>query len=220
MYKNALILTIFLLGLYVYCFHGKSVVEGFKSNRDCPNILIQKGSQIILKNTKLAEIPGVNPITFDNLEEYVEFLKWQKSQNMDCDVLFLKHEYDAQGNGVYKIRPDIMNPSGGSQAKSPGEIESLDDITVPANKNFPFPAQLPEKQLLMDASRNDAPYNQNSYPGFDQDNQYEGVDTPLDKLYNIETNKQQSDNAMDSNWGGVEYSKRVVNSGYYDANTR
>ena len=220
MYKKALILVIFVLGLYVYCSHGKNVYEGFNNKRDCPNILIQKGNKIYLKNTKLAEIPGVNPITFDNLEEYVEFLNWQKSQGMDCDVLFLKHEYDAQGNGVYKIRPDINNLNPGAQARTPGQIESLDDVTVPSSKNFPFPAQLPEQHLLVDASRNDPPYNQNSYPGFDQDNQYEGVDTPLDKLYNIETTKRYSDNAMDSNWGGIEYSKRVVNSGYYDANIR
>ena len=165
MYKKGLILVIFLLGLYVYCSHGKKVMEGFDNKRDCPNILIQKGKQIILKNTKLAEIPGVNPITFDNLEEYVEFLNWQKSQGMDCDVLYLKREYDAQGNGVYKIRPDITDPSPGSQAKSPGNIDSLDDLSVPIDKNYPFPAQLPEKQLLVDANRNDPPYNQNGYPG-------------------------------------------------------
>ena len=116
MYKKGLILVIFLLGLYVYCSHGKRVLEGFDNKRDCPNILIQKGKRIYLKNTKLAEIPGVNPITFDNLEEYVEFLNWQKSQGMDCDVLFLKHEYDAQGNGVYKIRPDVSDLNPGAQA--------------------------------------------------------------------------------------------------------
>ena len=85
---------------------------------------------------------------------------------------------------------------------------------------YAFPAQLPEKQLLVDASRNDPPYNQNGYPGFDQDNQYQGIDTPLDKLYNVESNTKYSDNAMDANWGGVEYSKRVVSSGYYDSNAR
>ena len=118
------------------------------------------------------------------------------------------------------MRPDVSDLNPGAQARSPGEIESLDAVTVPSNKNFPFPAQLPEQQLLVDASRNDPPYNKNSYPGFDQDNQYQGVDTPLDKLYNIEANKTYSDNAMDQNWGGVEYSKRVVGSGYYDANIR
>jgi len=194
--------------------------EGFSLKNDCPDILIQKGSRIYLKNTSLAEIPGVNPISFDNLEEYVEFMKWQKSQGIKCDVLFLKHEYDAQGTGVYKIRPDIVETGGGSQATPPGNIDSLDDVTVPSDKNSPFPAQLPEKQQLMDASRSDGPYNTKDYPGFDPDNQYEGIDTPLDKLYNVEVNKQKSDNAMDPNWGGKDYSQKVVDSGYFDANIR
>lgn len=220
MYNYIIIIIVFILGIYFYCFHGQKIVEGFNAKRDCPNILIQKGDKIYLKNTKLAEVPGVNPITFNNLDDYVEFMNWQRSQGINCDVLFLKHEYDAQGNAVYKIRPDVLEPSGGSQAISPGNIDTLDSVTVPTNKNTPFPAQLPEQQLLMDASRNDPPYNTEDYPGFDQDNQYIGVDTPLDKLYNIEVNQPYSDNPMDANWGGKEYSEKVVDSGYYSANTR
>jgi|TARA_Y100000992_G_scaffold292183_1_gene249427 hypothetical protein len=219
MYNYLIILIVFILGIYSYCFQGQKIIEGFNRRRDCPNILIQKGNKIYLKNTKLAEVPGVNPIIFNNLDEYVEFINWQKSQDIHCDILFLKHEYDAQGNGVYKIRPDIFEPSGGSQAISPGNIDSLDDVIVPSNKNGPFPAQLPDKQLLIDASRNDPPYNNKDYPGFDQDNQYVGIDTPLDKLYNIEVNKPYSSNAMDSNWGGKDYSEKVVNSGYYSDNS-
>tara|TARA_B100000902_G_scaffold379836_1_gene414569 strand:+ start:383 stop:1057 length:675 start_codon:yes stop_codon:yes gene_type:complete len=218
--KHLCIFVVLLLGLYFYSYHGQKVLENFSVDRDCPDILIQHGSKIYLRNTKLAEIPGVNPITFDNLEEYVEFLNWQKSQGINCDVLYLKHEYDAQGNGVYKVRPDIVETAGGSQAIPPGNIPSLDDVTVPSNKNFPFPAQLPEKQELMDASRNDPPFNANAYPGYDPDNQYLGVDTPLDKMYHEGENKHLSDNAMDTNWGGKEYSQRVVDSGYYDGNIR
>ena len=220
MNKFFLIGILFLLGIYFYSFYGKKVIEQFDNKRDCPNILIQKGNEIYLKNTKLAEIPGVNPIRFNNLEEYVEFLNWERSQGIYCDVLFLKHEYDAQGKSVYKIRPDILEPSGGSQASSPGNIENINDVTVPANKNFPFPAQLPQQQLLIDASRDDPPYNQNQMPGFDENNQYIGLDTPLDKLYNKGADLPMSDNPMFANWGGIEYSKRVVDSGYYDPNTR
>ena len=39
------------------------------------------------------------------------------------------------------------------------------------------------KSLLLDAGHNDPPYNKNSYPGYDQNNQYIGLKTPLDKLY-------------------------------------
>ena len=88
MYKYLIILIMFLLGIYYYSYYNQIMSEGFSLKNDCPDILIQKGSRIYLKNTSLAEIPGVNPISFDNLEEYVEFMKWQKSQGIKCDVLF------------------------------------------------------------------------------------------------------------------------------------
>ena len=66
-----------------------------------------------MKNTKLAEIPGVNPITFDNLEEYVEFLDWQKSQGIRCPVLFLQKSIDSQGESIYSIRPSPTDLQGG-----------------------------------------------------------------------------------------------------------
>ena len=37
----------------------------------------KKTNELILKNSKLAEIPGVNPIVFKSLEEYTEFIDWQ-----------------------------------------------------------------------------------------------------------------------------------------------
>ena len=52
------------------------------------------------------------------------------------------------------------------------------------------------------------------YPGFDPDNQYIGVDTPLDKLYHQQSGT--SDNPMDINWGGVKFTKQSVASGKYD----
>ena len=56
--------------------------------------MIQQGDEIYLYNSKLAKIPGVNPVKFNNLEDYVEFIDWQKSQNITCPILFLQHSYD------------------------------------------------------------------------------------------------------------------------------
>ena len=53
--------------------------ELFVNQPRCPDLLIQKGDQIHLLNTKLARVPGVNPLTFQNLEEYTEYYKYQKS---------------------------------------------------------------------------------------------------------------------------------------------
>jgi hypothetical protein len=116
---------IILLGLGLYfCYYSISnpyaFMEGFDNddsvdNTDlsCPNILVQNGNQIFLYNSKKVNVPGVNPIKFNHLDEYVEFMEWQKSQNINCPVLFLQHSFDANGFDSYRIRPDIQEPEGG-----------------------------------------------------------------------------------------------------------
>jgi hypothetical protein len=194
-----LIIFIFLIGLYVSLTYKTSdFKEGFTDKSSCPNILIQKGDELYLYNSRRAKIPGVNPVKFNNLEDYVEFVKWQRSQNIKCPVLFMQHSYDTQGKPVYKIRPSPTNLQGGLPN------------TVPLGKK-----EQPVTKL-MDASRSDSPYNKNSYPGFDAHNQYEGLITPLDKMFHEKEKMKLSDNPMDNNWGGVEYTKEVVDSGVYD----
>ena len=95
-------IIIFLLGLYFYSkFNDPNYKEGLVNmdkQPSCPNLLIQKDSKFYLYNSKLASVPGVNPIEFNNLEDYVEFLDWQKSQGIQCPVLYLQRSYDTQGN--------------------------------------------------------------------------------------------------------------------------
>ena len=90
--------------------------EGFKKmtgKPSCPNILVQKGNKIYLYNNRLAEVPGVNPIVFNNLEEYTEFIDWQRSQGIRCPVLYLQEVIDASGKRVCKVRPCTLEPQGG-----------------------------------------------------------------------------------------------------------
>ena len=70
MTKLLIILLVFLLGLYFVTNYN--TVESFdtlsnKTSYRCPNVLIQKGSAFFLFNTKLAKIPGVNPLRFSSL---------------------------------------------------------------------------------------------------------------------------------------------------------
>tara|TARA_B100000282_G_scaffold292783_1_gene267044 strand:+ start:319 stop:948 length:630 start_codon:yes stop_codon:yes gene_type:complete len=191
--KFILAITLFLIGLYfVLTYKSEDVIESFTGKR-CPDMLIQKGDKIYLYNSKLAEIPGVNPIQFDNLEEYSEFVQWQRSQNIRCPLLFLQQSYDVQGKSVYKI-------------KDPNNLQN----NLPSEKIKPT-TDNQMKSKLLDSHRDDKPYNQNSYPGFDQQNQYVGLNTPLDKLYSMdEVTRKYSPNAMMTNWGGVKYSNNVV----------
>ena len=68
------------IGFIFYTQKGDNGLEGFTDQSKptrCPNLLIQKGAKYYLYNTKLEEVPGVNPIVFDTLDDYTEFLKWQ-----------------------------------------------------------------------------------------------------------------------------------------------
>ncbi len=204
MKKMFLIILVFLFGLYIVSNYTSSMVEGFGVNGgyECPDIILKKGNKIFLKKSNKAIIPGVNPIVFDTLEDYVEFTEWQRSQNINCPVLYLEETSNAQGEMVYKMRPDMFNPHGGLNSFFPEDIQTT---TAPKY----------EETLLIDAARNDPPYNKNSYPGFDPDNQYIGLEVPIDKLFHEQEKNVKSDNPMDKNWGGVEYTQQAIESGKY-----
>ena len=111
-------LCIFILGMFVmgYTTHNNKV-EGFGNK--CQNVLVQKGAKFYLYNTSQVEVPGVNPIEFDHLEDYTEFLQWQKSQGLTCPVLYLQSAIDAQGNLVLQSRPSVSEPQGGLPPTTP-----------------------------------------------------------------------------------------------------
>ena len=115
--KILFFLIIMFGGLYYYVkYYGSKELEGLTTMNGelrCPNLLIQKDSKFYLYNTQIAKVPGVNPIEFDNLEEYVEFLEWQRGAGIRCPVLYVQNTYDAQGERVYKIRPSVTEPQGG-----------------------------------------------------------------------------------------------------------
>ena len=200
-----LFIVLFLAGLYFYAkYTGTKYSENFTNNKSetrCPNILIQKGAKFYLHNSKVAKVPGVNPIEFENLEDYTEFLDWQHSQGIRCPVLFLQQTYDAQGNPVYKVRPGVSEQQGG----------------LPPS--YPLP---PNPTALVDATRNDPPYNTNSMPSFDQSSYYVGTTTPLDNMSSSQEENMlyagPSANPMDTNWGGSDYTQGLVDKGYYAEN--
>jgi len=206
MYKFLIIIIIFLLGLYFVSTYPS--YEAFTGRYRCANILFQKGTDFFLYNSKIAKVPGVNPLQFKNLEEYVEFTEWQRRQGIKCPVLYVQEAYDTQGNTVYKARPSPTDMHGG-----------LPDLVLGgAQNNMSMPMTMPsDESKLLDAGQDDKPYNDNTYPGFDGKNQYIGLDTPLDKMYN-EAKGSISPNPMDTNWGGAKFTQALVDKDYYKDN--
>ena len=202
--KIIFMLIIFLGGLYFYIRYTSNpkMLEGLTTINGelrCPNLLIQKGPKYYLYNSNISQVPGVNPIEFNNLEEYTQFLEWQRGAGIRCPVLYVQNSYDAQGNRVYKVRPSVSELEGG----------------LPPTTSVPLPLKFTQ---LVDATRADAPYNKGSYPAFDQSSYYVGSITPLDQIKNSNYNMLYSDNAMDPNWGGIEYTEALVDAGYYKGN--
>lgn len=207
-----LMLIVFLVGVYFYA--RDSVTEGFSSKPRCPDLLIQKGTKFYLYNSKVAQVPGVNPIEFDNLEEYTEFLDWQKSQGIKCPVLYLQNSFDAQGNQVYKARPSVSNPQAGLPPSTAAPI-GIASQTQPMLESSPPVSKNPNPTLLVDANQNDAPYNKGGYPGYDPSSYYVGTTTPLDTMNTTQQKAHVSANPMDPNWGGSDYTQSLIDKGVY-----
>ena len=71
--KILFIIIIFLGGLYFYIRYTSNpkMLEGLTTINGeirCPNLLIQKGTKYYLYNSNLVQVPGVNPIEFNNLD--------------------------------------------------------------------------------------------------------------------------------------------------------
>jgi hypothetical protein len=238
MYKLGIIVIIFLIGLY-FVFTYPSIQEGFeldKGSKRCPNILIQKGSVFYLYNSKLTKIPGVNPLQFNSLDEYIEFTDWQRSQGIRCPILYLQESYDAQGNPVLKARPSPTDLNGGLQPLhlgstdvgglhknlGPAEIvTSNKDMIIDSSKSIadalgvqklPTAREMAPISKLVDAGRDSPPYNTNSYPSYDPMGLYSGLETPLDQMFNG-PDGVPSANPMDTTWLGQKYTQEMIDSG-------
>lgn len=182
---------------------AQSVADNALQTNRCPNILVQHGSEIFLYNSKVEKVPGVNPIRFKSLDDYSEFMEWLRGRGIRCPVLFLQYSYDAQGNPVYKMRPSPVDLQGGLSANVPYS---------------PAPAALVQ---MMDASRDNPPFNNQMYDGFDPLNFNMGDYTAHDAAFREkELTMKYSDNPMDANWGGRQYTESVVASGAYIDRTR
>jgi hypothetical protein len=164
----------------------------------CYDMLLKRGSLLYLINTKAPEKVGVNPILFNNLDEYITYLE---KQDEKCPVLYLQEEYNTQGQREFRVRPDPFDPQGG----------------LPLTSNIR--KQIPRGVIeVADASRDNEPYNKDQYHGFDPYGLYVGRYTEVDVLHDATSKQEISENPADTNWGGVLYTQQAIDSGRYDGN--
>jgi hypothetical protein len=150
-----LIVFLFLFGIYFMMNNPK---EPFVTGQ-CPTTMIKDGSKILLYNPEYAHVPGVNPLEMKDLEDYKEYIEWQRSNKLNCPVLHLEKVFDAQGAPMYEIRPSFD-----TELNVGGMNHSLPVVKNKANI-----------KQTMDAALDSSPFNCNQYASYDKDNQNIGV---------------------------------------------
>ena len=252
--KMIIIVIAFLLGVH-YCLTitTADVVreEAFENNATqsdttrsttnrsptCPDVLIEKDGKIVLFASKLQKVPGVNPIVFDNLEDYVEFTEWQRSKGITCPVLYMQNTHNAQGGTEYRVRPSITDPQGGlppSQTPQRGSANTqMDGVNDAAYFSGGGGSITGEKALntgvvktgYVNGSEGEGTNNKSDVPGsilqgMTQSSFYQGTITPMDEELQKQKALAQSPSAMDASWGGKDYTNSRIDAGDYAGRTR
>jgi len=209
------LLIIFFWGLYVtvkfkpscgtckkehMCNKCKKEPMTVQSDKSCPDMLVKKGNVLMLYNSN-EPTSSTNPIPFFNLDEYINYLEIQKQKGIDCPVLFIQEENNAQGENVYRVRPSPFDQQGGLPSVPDLSKQDIDKINNAVK--------------VLDATKNNLPYNKNQYPSFDSHGQHIGEYTQIDAIHDSTSSKKISDNPMDFNWAGPTYTKQMVDSGKY-----
>jgi len=142
-----MLIIIILMFIWGIVFLINQDTEGFVSG-NCPTTLIKDGNHILLYDPTKTRVPGVNPVQMKDLEEYKEYIQWQRASNLRCPILHLERVYTTQGTQMYEIRQNFLEqPEGGVMHELP---------------------------CKGDASVSRPPYNQNQYVAYDKENQTQG----------------------------------------------
>jgi hypothetical protein len=207
-------ILVFTAGGYVYAKESMKLIERFEegdedeeedvsgntlpnlSSSTCPDMLIKTSEGLLLYNSKEPKSEN-NPIPFYNLDEYINYLDTQRIKGVRCPVLYFQEEQNTQGDTVYRNRPSPFDAQGGLPQ------------TVPLFR------EAPKIVPVINSADDSNIYNNNMYNGFDPYGLQQGQYTPIDKIHESTQQSSNSDNPMDTNWGGVVHTQKVVDSGKY-----
>ena len=208
MLKYVIIFAVLLVLLHLYPKNHESVFESpafesfknfsdnkFDLKQDCPNILIRDGERIELLNTRQPRVPGINPVYFDNLEDYAEYYKYQRKNKKNCPVLYYQSTYDTQNKKGWRLLVNPFEPNAGLHS-GPTQ-ENSEEV----------------RQLLTDANTHSSKFNKNQFLAFDPDDQMVGIQSDLDM-------KQNPDDPMSKNWAGHEATHNALLSGKFKDRVR
>ena len=216
-----LIVAFALLGLW-FVIGGPR--EGFDAgNAACPNVLIQDGCKFYLYNSSKVKVPGVNPIVFDSLQDYTQFIEWQNAVGITCPVLKVQKQFNTQGGTTYVPRPSAADYEAARPSPPPPCPFASEDCQ---SKNLRFDHTPVAEKTSPDATSADwigqtATRDEVDKGQFAGDSR-KGMDRLPVQLTamrsGIQDREQPYADAMSDTWKGTEESTRAVNDGVYKDN--
>lgn len=207
-----LLILIYILGGYFYAtspLYTYASYEGFQNPDNCPNMLVQNGSRFYLYNTRKHEVPGINPIVFESLEQYVDYTAYLKSTGQNCPVLYLQNINNTQGENVYKEKEDPQNPQKEVAASTPEPQTPYDQKMYMDNL-----AQTISQNLSVGEIKN---INKLSLTKSVLSKEPAGCSRMPDDIKPMELQGMSAD-PMTPNWGGPEFTQSLIDQGYYAGN--
>lgn len=159
MIKNIVIFILAFVLLYFYLMEG--------SNEFCHDVIEERDNKIHIYNSKSELIPGINPLIFDNKDDYKKHMQSKVKNGSDCPVLYVKRKYTTQNKLGYQLKQD---PS------------SEDIYTLPPEDNTEHHKDNGHKNYKRNLFNSDLVSNK-GFPGFDPTDQDIGKKNPIDMKF-------------------------------------
>jgi hypothetical protein len=193
---------------------------------------IQNSNAINKYNAQNANIP-VDPSSIRLKEQEKEIQKGGKKYNTDKeeDTSIVQTGMNVNAYSKRSIFGGAPHPYGDMPAIGPTPFDLNYQPISPNNPpNGMDPSEMEMEKgspsnpvKVKNAAYENSPYNQNMHYAFDPTSQYVGQYTNIDALHDSTANSMDdemgasySDNPMDANWGGVEWTRKSIESGKYD----
>ena len=184
------------------------------------NILVKKGTKFIIYDTS-ADSSNNTPLIFENSTQYRKYVDTLKAQGINCPNVFIQETNDTQGNTTYTIQIDPFNPKNVDYT-----YRYIEGLTTEESSDVKHTSPYDRKMYMNNLATNIA--NSLSVNQIKSINKLELTksvlsedvpkcsSTPAD-IKPLVKNGKTAD-PMITNWGGVAFSQKMIDDGYYVGN--
>jgi hypothetical protein len=99
MYVGYTLLAIVVVAIFVGIVAFTTTPKPQPSPQQCPNVLLKKGNRLLLINTQKPTVDGINPMYFNNLDDYVAYAK--QHNTISGQTCLPKHTRDQAKNSKF-----------------------------------------------------------------------------------------------------------------------